>query len=63
MAKKKQQRVAIRNEEFRIKEVAPGEEPTPNKLITTKREGGIQRQEPLSETHGMTTEADRFRES
>ena len=33
----------------------------PDKIITTKRKSPIVRGVPLKETHGMTTEAERFK--
>ncbi len=39
----------------------PSVESKPDKIITTKRKSPIVRGEPLKETHGMTTEAERFK--
>jgi hypothetical protein len=39
------------------------QEPKPNMIITTNRKTPIKRGVPLKETHGMTTEAERFKVS
>jgi hypothetical protein len=39
----------------------PSLEPKPNMIITTNRKTPINRGVPLKETHGMTTEAERFK--
>lgn len=39
----------------------PSLEPKPDKIITTNRKSPIKRGVPLKETHGMTTEAERFK--
>lgn len=41
----------------------PSNEPKPDGIITTKRSSPIKRGIPLKETHGMTTEANRFKET
>ena len=41
----------------------PSTEPRPNGIMTTKRSSRIVRRMPLSETHSMTTEANRFKET
>ena len=47
-----------------IEEVSPPSlEIKPDGIITTERKGGILRDVPLRETHGMTTEANRFKEN
>lgn len=51
-------------EEIRVEVPTPDpNEPDPKMIITAKRKTPIKRQMPLTETHGMTTEANRFRES
>lgn len=41
----------------------PSNESRPDGIITTKRSTPIKRGIPLKETHGMTTEASRFKET
>lgn len=54
----------VREEEIVVEETVPdGTEPKPNLIVTTKRVGGIKRGMPLTESHGMITEANRFRET
>jgi len=38
-------------------------DPDPVKIVTTERKTPIKRSMPLTESHGMTTEANRFRSS
>jgi hypothetical protein len=48
-------------EEIPVEVTAPLDQPT--QLVTTDRKTPIKRGLPLSETHGMTTEANRFKEN
>lgn len=50
-------------EEVKVELTTP--DPDPVEVVTTKRKSPIVRYNvvPLTETHGMTTEANRFRES
>ena len=52
-------------ETIKVDVPAPSDTPLPDGIITTKRKTPIKRYNavPLTETHGMTTEADRFRET
>lgn len=50
-------------ETVKVEVPIPSETPRPDGIITTKRKTPIKRKTPLTETHGMTTEANRFKES
>lgn len=51
-----------KNEEIKVEITAPDD--NPGEVVTTKRKSPIKRYNavPLTEDHGMTTEANRFRE-
>ena len=53
----------IEGEEVKVELTTP--DPYPVEIVTTNREAPIVRYNvvPLTETHGMTTEANRFKES
>lgn len=51
----------VEQEEIKVELTTP--DPDPVEIVTTNRKIPIKRGLPLTETHGMTTEANRFKET
>lgn len=53
-----------KQDEIKVVESIPdATDPKPKEIVTTKRSSPIVRTMPLTESHGMTTESNRFKES
>jgi hypothetical protein len=60
MPEKKEEQFTVQ-EEIKVEPGLP--DSNPGEIVTTERKTPIKRGQPLTETHGMTTEANRFRET
>jgi hypothetical protein len=61
MADEKKEEQFTTQEEIKVELTTP--DPDPGQIVTTNRKSPIRRGLPLTETHGMTTEANRFKET